>query len=213
MTMMGMLSSIPHTPHSQPHNNSEMNMTAEFMLAIRPVIQVATKVPMTVAIASDAPATSTAIANDSNCVKAAIPVATAVTPGPRYGTMCSRPAATAQAPAFSRPIRLNAIQQSKATSRFVVRSINMYFRIDRLMSSRMVTDIFVFSSDQPIPRQEHQHVFLNRPVDVVEYGDGDLSFRQRRPCQLHQLPLERIAAEQQEEDQQNDRRGLRHDPD
>src|SRR6266508_312154 len=83
MTMIGMLSSIPQTPHSQPQNNSEINMAAEFMWAIRPIIQVVTYVSTTVAIASDAPATSRAIANDSNCMKAAIPAATAVTPGPR----------------------------------------------------------------------------------------------------------------------------------
>ncbi len=81
--MMGMLSSIPQTPHSQPQNNSEMNTAAGFMLAIHPVIQVVTNVPTTVAIPSDAPPTSSAIGNDSNCMKAAIPVAMAVTPGPR----------------------------------------------------------------------------------------------------------------------------------
>ena len=31
MTMMGMLSSIPQTPHSQAQNSSEMNMAAEFI--------------------------------------------------------------------------------------------------------------------------------------------------------------------------------------
>ena len=83
MTMMGMPSSTPQIPHSHPQNNSEMNTAAEFMLAIRPVIHVATNVPTTVAIASDAPATSSAIPNESNCMNATIPVATAVTPGPR----------------------------------------------------------------------------------------------------------------------------------
>jgi hypothetical protein len=43
---------------------------------------VVTNVPTTVAIASDAPATNSAMASDSNCTKAAILVAIAVTPGP-----------------------------------------------------------------------------------------------------------------------------------
>jgi hypothetical protein len=38
--------------------------------------------------------------------------------------------------------------------------------------------------------------------------DGNLSFRQRRPRQAHQLPLECIATEQQKENQENDRRCL-----
>src|SRR5579872_2746859 len=83
MTMMGILSSIPQIPHNQPQNSSEINTAAEFMWAIRPVIQVATIVPTKVAIPSDAHATSSAIATESNCRKAAMPVATAATPGPR----------------------------------------------------------------------------------------------------------------------------------
>src|SRR4030095_8894539 len=81
MTMIGMLSSIPQTPHNQPQNSSEMKTAAEFMLAMRPVIQVVMSVPIAVAIASDAPATSNAMPNDSNCMNAAIPVTMAVTPG------------------------------------------------------------------------------------------------------------------------------------
>ena len=98
MTISGTLSSIPQTPHSQAQNSSEMNTAAEFMLAIRPVIHVVTNVPTMVAIVSDAPATSNAIENDSNCMKAAIPVTMAVTPGPRYGTTCSSPAARPRRP-------------------------------------------------------------------------------------------------------------------
>src|SRR6202035_5560016 len=152
MTMMGMLSSIPQTPHSQPQNNSDMNTAAEFRWAIRPVIQVVTNVPTSVAIASEEPATRSVIGREWNCMKAAIPVATAVTPGPRYGTMCSTPAAAAQAPAFSRPIQRKAIQVSNATTRFVVSSMNMYFWIESLMSSRMRMAIFLFDSDGPVRR-------------------------------------------------------------
>ena len=83
MTMIGMLSSIPQTPHSQPQNSSEMNTAAAFILAIRPVIHVVTNVPTTVAIAIETPDTSSAIENESNCMNAAIPAAMAVTPGPR----------------------------------------------------------------------------------------------------------------------------------
>ena len=80
---MGMLSSIPQMPHSQPQNNSEMKIAAAFIRAMRPVIQVVTNVPTTVAIVSEAPATSIASANESNCMNAAMPMAAAVTPGPR----------------------------------------------------------------------------------------------------------------------------------
>ena len=34
MTMIGMLSSMPQIPHSQPQNSSEMNTAAAFILAI-----------------------------------------------------------------------------------------------------------------------------------------------------------------------------------
>ena len=59
-------------------------------------------------------------------MKAANPVAMAVNPGPTIRTICSTPAAAAQAPAFSRPIQRNAVQVSNATSTFVASSINMY---------------------------------------------------------------------------------------
>jgi len=60
-----------------------MNTAVEFMWAILPVIQVVTKIPTSVAIASEEPATRSATGKDWNCMKAAIPVARAVTPGPR----------------------------------------------------------------------------------------------------------------------------------
>src|SRR5438874_1989399 len=85
MTMIGMPSNMPHIPHSHPHNSSEVNTAAAFILAIRPVIHVVTNVPTMVATASEMPATSSAIGNESNCMNAAIPAAAAVTPGPRYG--------------------------------------------------------------------------------------------------------------------------------
>src|SRR5579863_6691747 len=72
MTRIGTLRSMPQTPHSQPQNISEMNTAAEFRFAMRPVIQVVTKVPITVAMASDAPATSNAIAGESNWMYAAV---------------------------------------------------------------------------------------------------------------------------------------------
>ena len=62
-----------------------MNTAAGFMFAMRPVIQVVTNVPTTVAIASDAPATRDAAAKESNCMKAATPAAAAATPGPPGG--------------------------------------------------------------------------------------------------------------------------------
>ena len=87
MTMTGMLSSIPQMPHSQPQNNSDINTAAEFKWAIPPVIQaLTTNVPTSVAIASDAPATRSAIAKDWHCMKAAMRVATVVMPGPPMTT-------------------------------------------------------------------------------------------------------------------------------
>src|SRR5258706_11153948 len=125
MTVMGMLSNMPQTPHSHAQNSSEMNTAAVFILAILPVIQVVTKVPTTVAIASEAPATSSAVDITSNCMNAAMPMPAAVTAGPKYGMMCSRPAATAHAPAFSRPIQRNTIHVSSPTSTLVAKSMNM----------------------------------------------------------------------------------------
>src|SRR5487761_1892296 len=83
ITTIGMLSSIPQIPQSQPQNSNEMKTAAGFIFAIRPVIQVVTKVPTTVAITSDAPPTRKAIEKESNCINAAIPVAAAAIPGPR----------------------------------------------------------------------------------------------------------------------------------
>ena len=62
------------------------------------------------------------------------------------------PAATAHAPAFSRPIQLKAIQASKPTSTFVNSSMNRYFWMESLMSSRICTVIFLFDSDGPVRR-------------------------------------------------------------
>ena len=49
---MGMLSSMPHTPHSQVQNRSETNTAGVFMCAILPVSQVVIKMPTKVEIAS-----------------------------------------------------------------------------------------------------------------------------------------------------------------
>lgn len=75
----------PHPPDApQPAPESrEMSTAAEFMWAMRPVIHVVTNVPTRVATASDAPATSSAMPRDPNCMKAAIAVAAAAIPGPR----------------------------------------------------------------------------------------------------------------------------------
>src|SRR3954463_2295699 len=122
ITMMGMLSSMPQMPHSHAQNSNEMNTAAEFMLAMRPVIHVVMKVPTTVAMPSEAAATRNAIPNESNCTNDAMPAAMAVTPGPRYGTRCKSPEATAQAPALSSPIQWKVAQHKTATSMFVVSS-------------------------------------------------------------------------------------------
>ena len=83
ITVIGMPSSMPQMPHNQAQNSSEMNTAAAFILAIFPVIQVVTKVPTTMAIVNDAPETSNIIENESNCMKAAIPVVAAMANGPR----------------------------------------------------------------------------------------------------------------------------------
>jgi hypothetical protein len=71
---------------------------------------------MAVVIASDAPATSSAMPDESNCMKAAIAVAAAVIPRPRQGMMGSSPAAAARAPAVSTPIRRKSIEVGSATA-------------------------------------------------------------------------------------------------
>src|SRR5690606_2778538 len=75
-TMMGTHSSIPHTPQSQAPNSSATNTAMAFILAIRPVIQVATSMPTKVAMVNVTPAASNMAENDSNCRKAAQPMAT-----------------------------------------------------------------------------------------------------------------------------------------
>src|ERR1017187_5030251 len=114
---------MPQMPHSHVQNSSEMNTAAVFILAILPVIQVVANIPTTVAIVSEAPATSSAVDMVSNCMKDAMPMPTAVTAGPKYGMTWSSPAATAQAPAFSMPIQRNAIQVSRPTSTLVAKSM------------------------------------------------------------------------------------------
>ena len=41
---------MPQIPHSHPQKSKEMNTAAEFMLAMRPVIQVVTNVPTSVPV-------------------------------------------------------------------------------------------------------------------------------------------------------------------
>ncbi len=95
------------------------------MRAILPVIQVVTKVPTSVAIASAAPMTSNMVCTDSNCSRATTPVASMISKGPKYGMMCSSPATMAQAPAFSSPIQRKAPHISKASKPLVTSSMNM----------------------------------------------------------------------------------------
>src|ERR1700674_452099 len=83
MTTIGMLSNIPHTPQSQAKNSNAMKTAAAFIFAIFPVIQVVTKIPTIVEIAIDAPMTRRAADNDSNCMKATMPVAPAISTGPK----------------------------------------------------------------------------------------------------------------------------------
>ncbi|EEF26946.1 conserved hypothetical protein [Ricinus communis] len=59
-----------------------------------------------------------------------------------------------------------------------------------------------------IGHQQHQHVFLDGAVDVLQDVHGDLLFRQRRPGQLHELALEGVARQQQEEHQEDHHRRL-----
>ena len=83
MPMMGIASRRPHPPQSHPQKSNPINIDTEFIFVILPVIHVTTNMPTKVAIASELTDTSRAIQNDSNCMKAAIPVATAVNAGPK----------------------------------------------------------------------------------------------------------------------------------
>src|SRR3546814_13097509 len=76
-TMAGTHNSMPQTPHHHAPNNKATKTANAFILAIRPVIHVATSMPTKVAI----PSVTTLVINmevkDSNCRKAAKPMATA----------------------------------------------------------------------------------------------------------------------------------------
>ena len=74
MTVIGM----PNTPHRQAQSCSETNTATVLILANFPVIQVATKVSMMAAIASEAPAANRPVANESNYIYAAVTRMTAV---------------------------------------------------------------------------------------------------------------------------------------
>ena len=64
---------------------------------------------------------------------------------------------------------------------------------------------------QHVGDEQHEHVVLDRRVDVFEDVHRDLFLRQRRPRQLDELALERVAGEQQEEHEEHDHRGLRNE--
>ena len=81
--MMGIARSRPHTPQSHPQKSNETNTATGFIFEIFPVIQVTTKMPTKMAIASELPDTASAIQKESNCMKPAIPVATAISVGPK----------------------------------------------------------------------------------------------------------------------------------
>jgi hypothetical protein len=76
----------PDAPQQTPKQQRYINTAAEFKWAIPPVIQAVTNVSTSLAIASDAPATRSAIAKDWHCMKAAMRVATVVMPGPPMTT-------------------------------------------------------------------------------------------------------------------------------
>ena len=83
MTITGMPSNMPHSPHNQEKKMSAIKTAAAFILAMRPVIQVVINTPTTVAIKIDAPETNSAINIELNCMYAAMPVAAAVATGPK----------------------------------------------------------------------------------------------------------------------------------
>ncbi len=152
MTMMGMLSSIPQTPHSQPQKSSEMNTAAEFMFAIRPVIQVVTNVPTDRGDRERR-------ARDQQRHRERLELHERRHARGGGGDRRSEVGNDVQQPGGGRP-RAGVVetddaerdQLSSATSRLVVSSMSMYFWIDALMSSRMLTVIFRFESDGPVRR-------------------------------------------------------------
>src|SRR5690606_32786449 len=77
-TTTGTQISIPATPQSQPPKSRATNTAMAFILAMRPVIQVATSVPITEAIARLMVMITAIIVKDSNCRKPAAPVPRAV---------------------------------------------------------------------------------------------------------------------------------------
>jgi len=125
MNAMGTDSSVPQMPHSQVNSNNIMNTATAFMRAMRPDIQVVTNTPIKSAMATELPATASAGPTSPNCTRAAMPVATAVSSGPKYGMMCSAPATTAHVAAFSRPNSRNATQDSRPSTRLVTSIIAM----------------------------------------------------------------------------------------
>lgn len=82
MPMMGIASSRPPTPQSQPQKSTEINTATGFIFEILPVIQVMTNMPTKVAIAGALPDTKSVIQKDSDCMKPTIPVAATVSAVP-----------------------------------------------------------------------------------------------------------------------------------
>ena len=59
---------MPQSPHNQEKKISEMKTAAEFILAMRPVIQVVRNTPTKVAMIIEAPETNKAINIELNCM-------------------------------------------------------------------------------------------------------------------------------------------------
>src|SRR6185295_6897913 len=83
MTIRGMASSRPHTPHTHAQKSSEIKTAVVFILATFPVITVTTNIPTTVAITTELPDTNNAIQIELKYMNPAIPVATAIRRGPK----------------------------------------------------------------------------------------------------------------------------------
>jgi len=63
--------------------------------------------------------------HESNCINAAVPRMTEVLAEPAWGMTCSKPAETAQAQTFSKPIQCSATQVSRTASTWATDSMNI----------------------------------------------------------------------------------------
>ena len=58
---------------------------------------------------------------------------------------------------------------------------------------------------QHVGRQQHDHVFLDGLVDIIENLDGNLLFRQRGSGKPDELAFEGVASQQQKKHQEHHR--------